>query len=213
MNLPIYTSRTVNKLLIIEDLTIIQQGVRATLEVGLSRVELNFQPSTTEVEVGLSPDMVLISLVQAAGRDGVNSILELKRRFPHVPVIGYGMDAIPNVIRAYYTAGLHGYCSLESNDLLSCIHTVVEGKTYFHPSLVNAFVSHLQSRRRYPVKASLTLRQYEIARYLVKGMSNALISEKLGVTATTISAVKKAIFKKLGISSIPELRDTIRTFL
>lgn len=201
-----------NTLLIIEDLTIIQQGVRTTLEQSLSDVELSFQSSAKEAEVGLIPDMVLISLVQAGGPEGVNSILELKRRFPLTPVIGYGMDAIPNVIRAYYTAGLNGYCSLESNDLLSCIHTVVEGKTYFHSSLVNAFVSHLQSRKRYPVKASLTLRQYEIARYLIKGMSNALISEKLGVTPTTVSAVKKTIFKKLGISSIPELRDTIRTF-
>jgi DNA-binding NarL/FixJ family response regulator len=56
----------------------------------------------------------------------------------------------------------------------------------------------------------LTVREIQVAFYIVEGISTNIIAEKLGVKPNTISTFKKNIFKKLEVSSVVELYKKLR---
>lgn len=51
----------------------------------------------------------------------------------------------------------------------------------------------------------LSIRELEIARLLVAGLSNNEIASKLYIHKSTVSTYKTRIFEKLGITNIPAL--------
>lgn len=200
-----------NSVFLIEELPIIRNSLLATLAGIATEYKITAFSSFEELPRASVPEMIIISLVRSSGKAGIGYITLLKKKYPQSMVIAYDVSSIPGVIRMYYKAGIAGFFSLEDNDIASCIEIVRSGKVYFHNSLVNAFVFHLQSQNRGISRPSLTLRQYEVARMLADGLSNKDIAGHLNIASGTISAVKSSIYKKLKISTPEELHEALMT--
>lgn len=118
------------------------------------------------------------------------------------------MSAVPSDSEAaiYLTSGAAGYCHLESvPQQLQDIAGVVEKGGYWMPSnLLQQLVSLVSSTTaKMPAAAvdfsDLTVREYEVAQLVGRGLSNREIAEFLGVTERTIKSHLTIVFDKLGI--------------
>lgn len=61
------------------------------------------------------------------------------------------------------------------------------------------------ARRRAPAWYPLTIREFEVARHIANGLTNAQIAEQLGVSPKTISAHVEHILAKLGVGRRTEI--------
>jgi DNA-binding CsgD family transcriptional regulator len=74
-----------------------------------------------------------------------------------------------------------------------------------------ALVRELDARRRSdPSLARLTTREWEIARRIAAGDRVSLLAEDLRISPNTVRNHLKAIFRKLGVNSQPQLVRTVR---
>jgi two-component system capsular synthesis response regulator RcsB len=147
--------------------------------------------------------------------DGVAMIKSLRLQFPasHVLVVSAccNLSRVSLVLRA---GGL-GYVSKTQNpeDIVSAIRTVAAGRCYV-PSLVIKDFSQTISRKKNDIaepdisssdneflilSTSLTVREKEVLRCFLEGMSIKEIADKFSRSPKTISTQKCFAFKKLGI--------------
>ncbi|MGG7666956.1 LuxR C-terminal-related transcriptional regulator [Dyadobacter sp. BHUBP1] len=199
----------INSIILIEETAIVQIGIRAILAGFLPNGKINTYSSIGGIEPCLQAELCLINLTRPSTRDKIEAIASLKQKYPNSPIICYGTDTVPGMVRILYKAGIKGYFSMESDEILPCIRTVLAGKTYFPSFMVNAFVNYLQTSKPGKFGPSLTLRQYEVSTLLIGGFGVTATAERLGITAAAVSTIRKAVYKKLGIHTMPELLKAI----
>lgn len=115
-------------------------------------------------------------------------------------------------IAMYSKLGAAGYLTKASDmpEFLKCIADVRAGKYYLSNEILEVMLTNPVECNKPGGRASrskLTNREYEIAVYLSHGESTSSISKRLDRKASTISTIKKNIFRKLNIKDILKLRD------
>jgi two-component system, NarL family, response regulator DegU len=98
------------------------------------------------------------------------------------------------------------YPTMTLGDLLSAIHEVHAGKQFIAPLIVPGFVNsfHLTdslSHLSVPRHNTLTTRETELLSYLVEGLSNREIAEKLQVEMKTVKNHLTHIYSKLQVNN------------
>jgi DNA-binding NarL/FixJ family response regulator len=97
-------------------------------------------------------------------------------------------------IRAY------GNRYMQEENLLQAIATLKAGQIWLPPAIITKMVSVLPYTKTQEKEKSLlqhlTSREVEVAKWLVKGLSNKEIGEKMFVSIRTIKAHLTSIFKK-----------------
>ena len=121
-------------------------------------------------------------------------------------------------------AGADGFLTqhAEASEIVLAIEQVISGQRYLCRELMEimaqeALDDNQQRKKRISydnpnvspagLVANLSPRQTEIARHLIHGESLTKISELLGLSPSTIATHKAILFKKLGVSSLVDLRD------
>jgi DNA-binding NarL/FixJ family response regulator len=67
----------------------------------------------------------------------------------------------------------------------------------------------VRARGTYGIGVELTARERQIGRYLVDGLSNTEIAERLGVAVRTIEGHTYRLYRKLGITSRAEVAGAL----
>lgn len=189
--------------LIVDDHSVVRQGVRAFLEM---------QPDLTiagEAESGeqaiqlaqeLIPDVVLMDLA-LPGIDGVEATRQIKRVSPRTQVI---------VLTSYYEdehvfpalrAGAISYTlkDLRPAELVEIVRKAAEGESVLHPRVASRLIQEVRQAKRAvpPAFAELTERELEVLRMIAEGHSNAVIAEQLVLSEKTVKGHVSNILGKL----------------
>ncbi len=189
--------------LIVDDHSVVRQGVRAFLEA---------QPDLTiagEAESGeqaiqlaqeLIPDVVLMDLA-LPGIDGVEATRQIKRVSPRTQVI---------VLTSYYEdehvfpalrAGAISYTlkDLRPAELVEIVRKAAEGESVLHPRVASRLIQEVRQAKRTvpPAFAELTERELEVLRMIAEGHSNAVIAEQLVLSEKTVKGHVSNILGKL----------------
>jgi DNA-binding NarL/FixJ family response regulator len=85
--------------------------------------------------------------------------------------------------------------------LMTAIEAVADGQVWIPPALQADIAAHLRD----PSFAPLTRREREIVRHVARGMRNAEVAERLGVTEGTVKTHLNNVFQKLGVRDRVEL--------
>jgi DNA-binding NarL/FixJ family response regulator len=85
--------------------------------------------------------------------------------------------------------------------LMTAIAAVVEGHVWLPPALQADIAAHLRD----PSYEPLTRRERDIVRHVARGMRNAEVGARLGVTEGTVKTHLNNVFQKLGIRDRVEL--------
>ncbi|GFZ94721.1 response regulator transcription factor [Dyella caseinilytica] len=149
-------------------------------------------------------DVVISDYAMPGGThgDGIALFGYLKRRFPKTHLIAVTMMSNPGVIRSLVAQGVD--CILSKSDSLTyvagALYAGLSGKRFFSPS-IEAIVKMHGAGNTPPdaITKNLTVRELEVVRLFVSGLTVSEIAERLHRSKQTISTQKMSAMRRLGI--------------
>ena len=193
------------KVLVADDHPLFREAVVLSIR-HLDRTEFQVLEAGTLDEVcrlaAAMPDLDLLLLdLKMPGMDGLGGLLELRRRFPALPVVIVSATEEPRVIREAIAAGAMAYIP-KSLDRASIAHAL--------RACARRRDLAARGRRRGRCRRSvdrptrmhaLTPQQHNILRLIVAGKPNKIIAYELGIAETTVKAHITVMLRKLGVFS------------
>lgn len=200
--------------IIVDDHPMINGAVRSLLEkVGEFRVLAECTNGTAGLAAAreMRPDLLIIDLdIPLLG--GVEVVHRLRQSGESMAILMISAgDEVVNGVRAF-RAGADGFVhkSAAMTDISMASQLVVRGKIYFDKEIMAAAANVITVGQGGPLSC-LGKREFEVFRCLAQGMSNIDIARHMMISNKTVSAHKKNVMDKLGLSNIRDLIDLARS--
>lgn len=161
------------------------------------------------------PDLFIVGNTVELPSRQCKFIMELLVKNQLTKVIIYDEDPDFFKVSLYFKSGVRGYLTKQSSmeELLKCIRDVQNGKNYTSNDVLEVLLPKWVSPATDSARKNeiiLTHREFEIANFLMNGSSVSQISKKLQRKASTISTIKKNLFRKLKITTLVDLKDSLQ---
>ena len=196
--------RKTTKVIIADDHTLVAEGISRLLApetecCGIAKTLADAETQLAEQK----PDVLLLDIALPDG-DGIDALPRLQAASPATRILMLTMYAEPAVIQRAVGAGAHGYLlkSADGDELNTAIRTLAEGGTYICKEAESLTMNWLEEA---PV---LTMREREILRLMVAGMSIKEMANELCLGFETIHTYTKYLRQKLGCNNTASLVRT-----
>lgn len=195
-------------ILLVDDHAIVREGYRALLskQAGLRVLaEAGDSAQAYLLFKQHEPDLV-ISDISMAGSSGLELIVRIKQRRAGAKILVFSMHQNPGVATQAIRAGALGYVSKSSppEELLRAIQEVYAGRHVLSANIAQGLALAKLGHDRIALE-SLTVREFEILRLLVEGLSVDDIARILCISPKTVRNSHYLIKHKLGVASDIEL--------
>lgn len=197
------------RLVLVDDHEMVIEGLKAMLAAFGDRVCVVGHAVGAERALGvisdLDPDIVLCD-VRMQGTSGLDLCLALRERDPELKVVMLSVYDDEQYLFQALRVGASGYLlkSISSDELVRQLELVRTGATAIDPGLAARAVdtaARLQRDEFWPgARQGLTQRESEILSYVVAGLSNRGIANKLIIGDETVKTHLSSIYRKLGVS-------------
>ena len=144
------------------------------------------------------PDVTLLDLRMPV-MEGVEAVRQIREMDPQAKVIVLTTyDTDEDITRAL-KAGAKAYAlkDISADELVTCIHDVLAGKTYLAPAAAAKLAEGM-------VRMQVTPRELSTLRLMADGKSNKEIATSLGISERTVKSHLGHLFEKLGVTSRTE---------
>jgi NarL family two-component system response regulator LiaR len=194
------------RVMIVDDHAMVRRGLAAFLKV-FDDLELIGEAANGEEAVQLvatvQPDVVLMDLVMDQ-MDGAAATRAIREGHPHVQVIALTSFREEMLVQKALQAGAISYLlkNVSADELAAAIRAAHVGRSTLAPEAAQALV-HAVSQPPAP-GFDLTARERDVLEWMVKGLSNVEIAERLVVSQSTIKTHVSSILAKLGVTSRTE---------
>lgn len=155
-------------------------------------------------------DVVISDYAMPGGEygDGITLFSLLKQRFPSVRLIALTMMSNADVIRSLLAQDVT--CILSKVDsleyLTTALYAALAGKRYLSPGIEAIVHLHsIQGGASGPRARHLSVRELEVVRLFVSGLTISEIAERLHRSKQTVSTQKMSAMRKLGITRDADL--------
>jgi DNA-binding NarL/FixJ family response regulator len=156
----------------------------------------------------LRPD-VIVADITMPHLNGIEALEEIEKFDPDVRVIFLTMHRDVAYARRALDAGAAGFVLKHSapEELVLAVRAAIQGRTFITPTLA---AEVLQALKRNPADvqdpvAILTLRQREILRLLVDGLTAKQIASRLDISPRTVEFHKYRMLESLGLKGSADL--------
>ena len=197
------------KILIADDHPIVRKGLKQILAETPNIIvagEANNGAEVLKKVLKNEYDMVLLD-ISMPGRDGIDTLKELKDLKPNLPVLILSIHSEDQYAMRVLRAGAYGYLTKESapEELISAIRTVSLGRKYISPSVAEKLVFNLDNNAEKRPHDKLSDREYQVMHMIASGKTVKEISEDLSLSVKTISTYRARILEKMKMKNIAEL--------
>ncbi|WNZ25781.1 response regulator transcription factor [Leptolyngbya sp. NK1-12] len=203
------------RLLLVDDQTLISQGLKAMLELeaDLQVVGIANDGSVAVEQVAaLQPDLVLMD-VRMPVMDGRAATRAISQQFPAVKVLVLSTFDDDQYITDSIRAGAKGYLlkDMPIDELVQAIRLAHRGYTQMAPGLMEKLMSHsseVQTASSKPALSelsSLTPRERDVLCLIGDGSTNREIAEQLYISESTVKTHVTHLFDRLNLRNRAQL--------
>lgn len=189
--------------LIVDDHSMVRQGVRAFLEAQ-SDLTVVAEAESGEEAVRLTqahiPDVVLMDLM-LPGINGIEATRQIKRISPRSQVIVLTSYFEDEHVFPALRAGAISYTlkDIRPMELAELVRKAARGESVLHPRVAGRLIQEVREAKRTvpPAFAELTDRELDVLRLIAEGHANASIAEQLVLSEKTVKGHVSNILSKL----------------
>jgi DNA-binding NarL/FixJ family response regulator len=152
------------------------------------------------------PDVVIMD-IDMPGMNGIEGVTQIRKNFPTLQILMLTVFDDDEKVFAAIRAGAGGYIlkNAEPTNLLHALSEVYNGGVPMTPNIARRVLQQFQTfLPGEKAEYNLSLREKEVLRLLVDGLSYKMIAGKLNITYDTVRAHMKKIYEKLHVASMTE---------
>jgi two-component system, NarL family, response regulator NreC len=199
------------QILIADDHGVMRAGLRALLE-DEPEMQVVGEAASGEDALHLAsrylPDIVLLD-IGMPGMDGIETTRRLKKDLPQIRILILSVYEDESLLREAVRAGASGYVIKRAaeEELIAAIQAVSRGDMYIHPAITRLLFNDPppQKKPKDDSLKTLTPREMEVMRYIIRGFTNRQIAETLYISPRTVEGHRASLFGKLGLKNRVEL--------
>ncbi len=203
------TSGFERRVLLVDDHTIVREGLRRVLESAGECWAVTEEGSGFQALDRLRHESfeLLIADITMPGMSGLELLRRVRAEFPRLPVLMLTMHAEEEYALRAFQAGANGYVTKDcgASELMLAVRKAADGGAYVTPAMAERVVRQLNGTLELPRHARLTERELEVLRRIVSGQRPADIAQALHLSVKTISTHKTRIMERLQLDSTAAL--------
>ena len=203
-------------ILLVDDHALFRQGLQLLLETQLDFHVVGLAADGSEALIAarqLKPDIIVLDMLMP-GMNGLETLRQIQQIVPQSRVIILSMSDEEGFLHSALHEGARGYILKDTSaeDLLLAVRSVLAGKTYLSPSLLERVI---QSYLRNPLhiesgSSVLTSREQQVLQLSAGGSSGPEIARELSISPRTVETHRANLMHKLGLHSQAELINYAR---
>ena len=195
------------RLYLLDDHTIVREGLRAVLEAnGMTVVGESDSVTAALADIErLVPDVVLLDL-GLRERSGLDLLQQLSGKGLPTRVLVLTVSDRPWHVAEAARLGAAGYVlkGASADEVIQAIDDVLHGRTHFSGAVAARAVEAGSGEAMDPM-AALSARERQIMRMVVAGMSSAAIGAELHLSPKTVDTYRSRLMAKLGVHDLANL--------
>lgn len=203
------------KIILVDDHQIVRDGIISLL-TNNPEIEIIGQAANAyeffDLLKTLTPNMVLLD-ISLPTMSGIEVSKILSTDYPDIRILMLSMYTSEDFIFNALKSGIHGYLPKNTtrDELVKAIHEINSGHEYFSKSISDTILKSYVNRAKQGnavsdnMLSNLTNREKELLRYIVEGMGNSQIAERLNISIRTVETHKTSILKKLDLNNVVDL--------
>ena len=195
--------------LIADDHAIVRQGLKQILSETEAMLVTGEADDGAEA-LGLArqqPWDVFLLDVSMPNRNGIDTLKQLKKEFPRLPVLILSMHPEEQYAVRALKAGASGYLTKQSapEQLVNAIRQVASGKKYLSPAVAQQLADAISEATDKSPHERITDREYQVLKLIAAGKTQTQIAETLNLGVATVSTYRARLLEKMGLRSTAEL--------
>jgi DNA-binding NarL/FixJ family response regulator len=145
--------------------------------------------------------------ISMPGRNGLDTLSDLKRIRPRLPVLILSMHPEEQYALRAYKSGASGYMTKDTPpaEMLDALQKLAAGKKYVSANLAEALVTGLGEPMPIEIQHRLSNREYQVLCMIASGKPVGKIATEMALSVKTISTYRSHILRKLGMQNNSEL--------
>jgi len=201
------------KILLVDDHTIVRQGLRALLEAhaGFTIVgEAENGREAVKKAQDLNPDIVIMDIAMPV-LNGLEATRQIKRALPDTRVLALTMYNDEEYVFQILKSGASGYLIKETaaNELIAAILSIKSGNPFFSPSIsrkiMESYLNEDEDKKGKGETDKLTNREKEVLQLIAEGYTNNEIANLMGISVKTVETHRAHVMSKLDIHDVAGL--------
>jgi DNA-binding NarL/FixJ family response regulator len=147
-------------------------------------------------------DVVVLDL-SLPGRGGLDTLREIRRRRPNLPVLVFSMHSEERFAVRAIKAGAQGYLvkTRPPSELIHALRRVISGKKYVTPTLAEALANAIESGSEQAPHEALSDREFQVVRAIARGQTVSEIAAQMSLSVKTVSTYRSRALEKMGMRS------------
>ena len=186
-----------------EDHTLVRKGIISFINnLGGIEVDIdvdNGRDLVNEIaKANRIPDVCLLD-INMPGMNGFDTVIELKKRWPHIKILVLTVFDIEIYIVRMIMIGANGYLlkSCNPEEIKEAIVSIFCNGMYFSELVTHNFVQDIKTG--VITIPNLTGREMQVLKYSCSELNYAQIAEKLGTTTRSVEGYRDSLFRKLKV--------------
>ncbi len=199
-------------IIITDDHAVVRKGLKQIIEETPGFIVADEASSGNELleKVRKNKYDVVILDISMPGKDGLDTLKELKQIAPDLPVLVFTIYPEEQYAVRLLKAGASGYINKESKpeELIEAIERVIRGRKYISSHLAELLANNLDSTSgsgEVPLHETLSDREFQVMCMIASGKTPTQIANELSLSINTISTYRIRILEKMKMRSNAEI--------